>query len=109
MLDKGYYQGKSEDEIALELAAQGTRPERVQDAPGSRYDGHKNTDDIVMAFVQGSAEVRVGDTVFRCEPGDRLTIDGDTEHSAQVGSDGVVYLMSLVARAPGLPGASLTA
>ena len=98
MIEKGYYQGKSEDEIASDLSSQGLRPQRVNDAPGSTYSGHKNSDDILMAFVAGSAQVRVGDQVYECEAGDRVLIDGQTEHSADVGPQGVTYLMTQVPR-----------
>ncbi len=94
MLKPGYYYGKDEHEIAVELSREGLAPKRVVEAPGSRYDWHKNAFDILMAFLEGSAEIRIGEDVYRCKPGDRLVISGGIEHSAVVGDEGCVYLMT---------------
>lgn len=90
------YQNLSEDEIFARLTCEGHRPSRVVEAPGAIYDSHRNTYDLVLAFLRGSAEIRVGAHVFHCVAGDKLNIPGNLPHSAVVGTQGVVYLMTQV-------------
>lgn len=52
--------------------------------------------DLVLAFLRGSAEIRIGDQVYHCVPGDKLNIPGVMPHSGVVGTEGVVYLMTQV-------------
>lgn len=94
MLKPGYYYGKSEHEIAVELGREGLAPRRVVEAPGSRYDAHKNSYDILLAFLSGTAHIRIGKREYVCRKGDRLIISGGIEHSAVVGVDGCIYLMT---------------
>lgn len=88
-----YYAGKNEDAIAAQLSTEGYQPKRVEDKPNSRYDNHRNTYEIVLAFLDGSADITVGNQTFHCSAGDRLEIAGLVPHSARVGPDGCVYLM----------------
>lgn len=90
------YGGLSEDEIFARLTCEGHRPIRVIEQPGAIYDSHLNTYDLVLAFLRGSAEIRVGEQVYHCIPGDKLNIPGSLPHSAVVGTQGVVYLMTQV-------------
>lgn len=90
------YSGLSEDEIFARLTCEGHRPTRVVDPPGAIYDSHLNTYDLVLAFLRGSAEIRVGEQVYHCIPGDKLNIPGSLPHSGIVGTQGVVYLMTQV-------------
>ena len=94
MLKPGYYLGRSENEIAVDLGREGLTPKRIIEQPGSRYDSHKNAYDILMAFVQGSAEIRIGQRTYKCHAGDRLIIRGGVEHSATVGTSGCIYFMT---------------
>lgn len=96
MHQPGYYRGKSEQEIASEIGSEGFAPRRVTEAPGSTYDRHRNSSDIVMAFLEGSAEIWIGSRLYKCRPGDRLVINGLIEHSATVGPFGCTYLMTQV-------------
>ncbi len=88
------YARLNEDEIFAQLACEGYAPRRVNEVPGSVYDCHRNDCDLVLAFLRGSAEVRVGDHVYHCVAGDKLNIPGVLPHSAVVGTEGVVYLMT---------------
>ena len=96
MLRQGYYIGKTEAEIASELCSEGTPPRRVIERPGSRYDSHTSPQDILMAFLGGSAEIVIGGRVFHCQTGDRLLINGHVEHSGVVGYEGCEYMMTLM-------------
>lgn len=90
------YRGFTEDEIFGMLTCEGHRPTRVVEAPGAIYDSHRNSYDLVLAFLRGSAEIRIGTQVYHCVPGDKLNIPGDQPHSGIVGTQGVVYLMTQV-------------
>ena len=90
----GFYYGVDESAICEALTREGYRPQRIEEPPNAVYETHKNLCDLVLAYVRGSAKVRLGDRVYDCRPGDRLMIPGDIEHSAQIGPDGVVYLMT---------------
>lgn len=51
MLQKGYYSGKSENEILNDLGCEGCMPQRIVEPPGSRYDRHLCCDDIIIGKV----------------------------------------------------------
>jgi quercetin dioxygenase-like cupin family protein len=89
-----FYHGTDESDICEALAREGYRPQRIEEPPGAIYDSHKNLTDLVLAYIQGSAEVRIGDRTYECKAGDRLMIPRNIEHSAKIGSEGVVYLMT---------------
>jgi hypothetical protein len=84
----------SEDQIYSSISAEGGIPRRVKEEPGSVFDSHRNPTDLVLAFLRGSAEIRVGEHVYHCVPGDKLNIPGSAPHSAVVGTQGVVYLLA---------------
>lgn len=90
------YINLSEDQIFSRLTSEGHTPRRVVEAPGALYDSHTNPCDLVLAFLRGSAEIRVGNQVYHCVAGDKLNIPGSLPHSAVVGTQGVVYLMTQV-------------
>lgn len=90
------YINLNEDEIFGQITREGYTPRRVVEAPGSVYDSHTNPCDLVLAFLRGSAEIRVGEHVYHCVPGDKLNIPGCLPHSAVVGTQGLVYLMTQV-------------
>ena len=88
------YEGLSEDQIRVEMSKHGYNPRRVEEPANAVYDPHKNATDLLLVYLEGSADVRVGQDEYHCTPGDRLQIPGNIEHSARVGADGVVYLMT---------------
>ena len=90
------YSDLSEAEIFCRLTAEGYSPSRIIDAPGAVYENHKNSYDLILAFLYGSAEVRISEHVYHCVPGDKLNIPGSQPHSAVIGNQGVVYLMTQV-------------
>jgi mannose-6-phosphate isomerase-like protein (cupin superfamily) len=95
MHSRGYYQNLNEHEIANKLSGEGgIQPKRVQEGPNSRYDGHKNSNDLILAFISGSATIRVGEKIYECAAGDQLVVQGGTTHSAEIGTDGCVYYMT---------------
>ncbi len=88
------YAGMDEMQICERLSREGYNARRVAEPAGAIYENHKNSFDIVLAFVSGSADVTVGKEVYQCAGGDRLNIPGGSAHSAKVGKDGVVYYMT---------------
>jgi quercetin dioxygenase-like cupin family protein len=86
--------GADESEICEALSREGYRPQRIEEPPGSVYDPHQHLTDLLLAYVRGSAEVRIGKRVYACSAGDRLLIPGNIQHSAKIGPEGVVYLMT---------------
>lgn len=92
--ERQYYRNLKEDEIFARLSCEGHTPSRVVDAPGTVYDSHMNSYDLVLAFIKGSAEIKIGDTVYPCIAGDKLNIPGSRPHSAVVGQYGVVYYVT---------------
>lgn len=87
------YKNLNEEEVSAKLSGEGYQPNRVIEPPDARYDNHLNSYDLILAFVAGSADVKVADTVYACIAGDRLNIPGDQPHSATIGREGVTYLM----------------
>jgi hypothetical protein len=85
-----------ETQICERLSREGYNPRRVAEPPGAIYENHRNAHDMLLAFVTGSADVRIGRDLYHCVGGDRLNIPGDIEHSATIGADGVVYFMTQV-------------
>lgn len=90
----GFYLGADEDHICAALSCEGYRPQRIEEPPGAVYDAQQHLTDILIAYVKGSADVRIGDRIYNCCAGDRLLIPGNIEHSAKIGPEGVVYLMT---------------
>ncbi|MBI1258803.1 MAG: hypothetical protein GC204_15140 [Chloroflexi bacterium] len=97
--ERQFYSDLNENEILSRVSCEGHAPRRVIEAPGAIYGTHKNSYDLVLAFLRGSAEIRVGEKVYHCAPGDKLNIPGSLPHSAIVGSKGVVYLLTQVVSA----------
>ncbi|MBE2272451.1 MAG: AraC family ligand binding domain-containing protein [Anaerolinea sp.] len=94
--EPGVYAGMDEAAINEQVSRQGHTARKVEEPPGAVYDNHKNAHDLVLAFVRGSAEIRIGEETFHVAGGDRLNIPGDQPHSARVGADGVTYYMTQV-------------
>lgn len=88
------YAGMDEDQIRVEMSKRGYNPQRIQETPGARYDSHKSSTDRLLVYLEGSADVKVGDSEYHCTAGDLLEIPGNVAHSARVGDDGVVYLLT---------------
>jgi quercetin dioxygenase-like cupin family protein len=84
----------TESQLHDQLAGEGLRPERWSNAPHFVYDVHDHPYGKVLVVVSGSITFTVngGTRVVRMQPGDRLTLDPHTPHSAVVGPDGVVCL-----------------
>jgi len=89
-----FYSELSEAEIRDRMSREGFSPRRVAELPGAIYEPHKNPTDMLLVFIAGSADVTIGDKTYHCRAGDRLEIPGHIKHSALIGEQGVVYLMT---------------
>jgi len=89
-----FYQGKTEEEIAVEVRKEGFDPVKFQDPPGRAYQEHQHPETKLLAFLEGLMEVRVGDESYECKAGDKVLIPGNTPHAAVVGEDGCVFFWS---------------
>lgn len=89
-----YYRSLSEDQIYCALTSEGFAPQRVVNAPGTVYGSRRERCDLILAFIQGSADIQIGDKHYACVAGDRLNVPGARPHSAIVGEQGVTYLMT---------------
>jgi quercetin dioxygenase-like cupin family protein len=94
ILCKNFYAGLSPLEIAEEIKREGFHPIRIVDAPGAVYPVHSHPETKLLAFLEGEMEVRVGETLYHCEPGDKLFIPGNVEHSAKAGPRGCIFYWS---------------
>ena len=70
--ERQYYRSLSEDQIFGQLTSEGHAPTRVADSPGTVYSNHRHSCDLILAFLQGSADIQIGDKHYPCIAGDRL-------------------------------------
>jgi quercetin dioxygenase-like cupin family protein len=83
-----------ESELRWRFTAEGLEPYRWSNGPGATYAEHRHSYVKVLYVVQGSISFTLPDQerVIDLEPGDRLELPAQTNHTALVGSDGVVCL-----------------
>ena len=84
----------TESQFCDQLVSEGLRPTRWTNDPQFVYSVHDHPYGKVLVVVSGSITFTIsgGTRVVRMQPGDRLTLDPRTPHSAVVGPDGVVCL-----------------
>lgn len=88
------YAGLSEDAICERVSRHGHNAHKVVELPHASYENHKNTNDLVLGFVTGSADIRIGEEVFHVVGGDKMNIPGGRPHSGLVGAEGIVYYVT---------------
>ncbi|MCH7640784.1 cupin domain-containing protein [Patescibacteria group bacterium] len=94
MYKQGFYKNLHEDEIAKKVKKEGFDPIKISDPPGRIYSRHTHPETKLLAFLEGSMEVRVGDETFQCKAGDKVIVDGNVKHSAVVGPEGCTFFWS---------------
>ena len=90
------YAGLDEMAIYERVSRHGHTAQRVVEEPGVLREVNKSDCDLVLAFVAGSADVRIGAEVFHVVSGDKLNIPGGRPHSTLVGEYGVLYYVTQV-------------
>lgn len=84
----------TEAQLHDQLVNEGLHPTHWSNDPQFVYGVHDHPYGKVLVVVSGSVTFTIngGTRVVRMQPGDRLTLDPRTPHSAVVGPDGVVCL-----------------
>ncbi len=91
MHQKQYYKGRSLEQVEAALESEGLEVTHEEDEPGTTYDPHSHGE-IVLAVVEGSMKLLLGDATFNLKQGDRYTVPANAPHSAIVGRKGVIYV-----------------
>jgi quercetin dioxygenase-like cupin family protein len=94
MFQKAYFANKSREEIKKKMQEEGFSPLVITDKPGFIYKPHQHATTKYLVCIEGSMEVTVNGKTYDFGPGDKLIIEGNTKHSAQVGKDGCVFFWS---------------
>ena len=83
-----------EAELRARMQAEGLEPYRWSNGPHAFYAEHRHTYLKVLYVVRGSIAFTLTDLgqTIALQPGDRLELPPYTNHTAQVGPDGVVCL-----------------
>jgi len=91
MFHKAFFADKSRDEIKLAMKDEGFSPLVIKDKPGFVYHPHQHEETKFLVCLEGSMKVTVKDKTYDFEPGDKLIINGNTQHAAVVGNKGCVF------------------
>jgi len=91
---KGKFIGRTEQEIAQAVRREGFDPLLFHNTAGERYVPHEHPETKVLAFLEGSMELRVGDETLCCVAGDELMVPGNITHSAIAEPEGCRFYWS---------------
>ncbi len=94
MYHKNFYSNLTETEIEAKIREEGFEPMKYHDEAGYVYTPHQHPKTKLLAFLDGTMEVKVGEENFSCGKGDKLVIPGNTPHSAVVGPSGCTFFWS---------------
>lgn len=94
MHKKGFYRGKTEEEIQNLVKKDGFNPIKIKDSPNFVYTPHNHPETKLLAILSGSMSAKVAKKKFVLNPGDQLIISGNVIHSATVGSEGCTFFWS---------------
>lgn len=94
MYYKQFYKDLQESEIEKSIKDEGFDPMKYSNGPGDVYPPHSHPETKLLAFLEGSMEVKVGEETFQCIKGDKIIIPGNTPHSAVVGPSGCTFFWS---------------
>lgn len=88
------YKDVSVEAIADALREENFDPQRIVEPAGFTRPPHTHPYDTVVAVIEGSMQITLGDETHDCTPGDRVDIQAGTVHAAVAGENGVVYWWS---------------
>ncbi len=94
MYQAKFYKKIDREQIAEEVRKEGFDPVYITDPPGRVYHPHHHPETKLLVFLQGTMEVKVKDVTYNCNPGDKLIIPGNVEHSSVAGPEGCVFFWS---------------
>lgn len=90
--EKGFYKGKSLDEINADLVSQGYKPELIPELPNAVLKLHKHAESHILVQIEATMTLESGGKKFLMEPGDKVTIPPNVEHGAASSGNGSKYL-----------------
>lgn len=82
------------EEIIKSIKEDGFDPILISDSPGAKYNTHQHPETKLLVCLSGSMKVRVEETEYDFEAGDKLVIPGNTPHSGLVGLEGCQFFWS---------------
>lgn len=94
MYSPQFYKNFSKKQIAETIIEEGFDPFEIFDEPGFVYSEHKHPETKILAFIEGSMDIKFGGRTYHCTPGDKVIIPGNTLHAAKVGKDGCRFFWS---------------
>jgi quercetin dioxygenase-like cupin family protein len=89
---RGDQPSPSRNSVRRRLEGEGLLPYAWSNAPGDHYGEHSHLYRKVLYCVEGSIVFHVDGESVTLHPGDRLEIEPDTMHAADVGPEGVVCM-----------------
>ena len=92
--EPGIHTGLDPGTIAARLRQDRWDPMPISDEAGYVYPPHSHATTKLLAIIEGSIEVSVAGTMYRCQSGDQVVVPGEVEHSAIVGRDGCTFFWS---------------
>lgn len=92
MYYKKFYHTLNEEEIIGALREEEFNPIKIVDEADYEYRPHSHPESKVVVLLKGSMTVHVLGEEYQCEPGDKILIPGNIEHSATVGPGGCEFL-----------------
>ena len=94
MFFKAFFANASKEKIKRQMQEEGFTPKVISDKAGFIYEPHQHEETKYLVCLEGSMKVTVKDKSYDFEPGDKLIIKGNTQHSGIVGEKGCVFLWS---------------
>ncbi len=94
MYYKKFYHNLKEDQIRKLIEKDGFDPIKIIDKAAFEYRPHNHPETKILAFLRGSMKLFIQDQEYFCEPGDKVIIPGNVEHSATVGAEGCEFFWS---------------
>ena len=94
MYQAKFYKTIDREKIEEDIRKEGFDPLIVSNTPGFVYEKHQHQATKLLAFLKGSMNVKVGDKIHHCEPGDKLVIPGNTLHESVVNRTGCTFFWS---------------
>ena len=92
IFEKGAYKGLSSEEIKGKLRKDGLRPELVNEPANTSESPHTHAQGYVVVHIRGSMTVSSTDRDYEMQPGDKITIPPEVDHTADFGGEGSQYL-----------------
>ena len=92
IFEKGFYIGRSNEDIESDFLKQGYQSQLVSEPPNSSEDPHTHSETYIVVCTLGEMAVSSGIQHYDMVPGDKITIPAGVEHTAAFGSEGSTYL-----------------